>query len=202
MVNSTHQHIGSWYTRIPAADRRVITAMADWLRPINWQLFATLTFPVPRRLETAQSDLKRFVNELEREIRRNICYVAGAERIPGPAGFEVSWHFHLMIASVHELPALQVERAWRRMFGPGKKTLEHPDGDSAVVYPFKPGKLGIEYCLKRMNDCHGDWMSHRLELFHPCAPKSANHKIRRQFWRMQQTESSVAWVGSGHSASN
>src|SRR5690348_6983734 len=109
MTRNREHYKHTWYTRIPEADRRTLAAMAEWLSPVDWQLFATLTFPIPRGLEKAKSNLRLFVNELERDLKGNICYVAGAERIPGLVGVEVSWHFHLIITAIRPLPPSQVE---------------------------------------------------------------------------------------------
>src|SRR5450631_4488134 len=46
--------------------------------------------------------------------------------------------------------------------------------------------LGIQYCLKKMNDCDGDWLFYRLELFHPNIPQSTSHRVKRRKERQQQ----------------
>lgn len=173
-------HRPTWFSRIPESDRHNITAIREWLSPIPWQLFATLTFNRPCGEERALGNFKTFVDTVERELRDVICCVYGIERKPRSVGIEVHWHFHAMMTSNRPIPAQFVETRWRSMYGVGKKTPLHPQGDAAVVLPFEPGKLGIEYCLKQMNTCHGDWDIHRLDRFHPDAPQTQSHKARRQ----------------------
>lgn len=52
---------------------------ARWLRPIPWQLFASLTFPWNVREETAVLKLRQFIDLLEKTYRCNVCCVGGQE---------------------------------------------------------------------------------------------------------------------------
>jgi hypothetical protein len=86
------------------------------------------------------------------------------------------------------IPRTLVENTWRSTVGRGPKRLDVPEGDSVIVKPFDDQKRGIEYCLKLVNDCHGDWRFRWLELFNPKVPnsESMNHRKIRQRRRMAE----------------
>jgi hypothetical protein len=43
-MNHDSYSTAAWYTQIPASDRQTVDAVAKWLAPVPWQLFATFTF--------------------------------------------------------------------------------------------------------------------------------------------------------------
>lgn len=174
-----------WYHLIAEQDRVVVDAAAEWLRPVPWQWFVTLTFPWDVRSETADARLKQWLDIIERSLRTRVCFVAGKERNPRHLGMEVPWHFHLLVTSMVDLPKELLEDNWRRLVsyttrhrkddGPigGSLAAEHVlqavdhKNDSAVVESYSDNRLGPEYCLKSINNCSGDWTFRWIELFNP-----------------------------------
>jgi hypothetical protein len=173
-----------WYQRIPEADRLNLDAITKWLAPVPWQVFVTATFSWNVIAQTAQDRFKHYLNEVELQLRESVCFIAGMERKPAYVGMRVPWHFHALMAANCQIPTRILEDTWRRLNGPGKKDILHPQGDSIEVRPFNDAKLGLAYCLKMKNDCHGDWLFRRLELFNPTIPKTADHRVLRQRRRM------------------
>src|ERR1700710_1098823 len=59
--------------------RQFVESVADWARPIPWQLFVHLTFPWNVRSEAADSKFRAFVNDLEKHLKTRVCFIAGKE---------------------------------------------------------------------------------------------------------------------------
>lgn len=160
----------TWYTRISIEERRVLDATSNWLRQIPWQWFITLTFPWNVGAETAASKLKQWLNTLERQLRTQICYVAGMERKPETHGIEVPWHFHLLVTAQVALPQDLLSDTWEQLVW--RRATRHSEqcegvNAPALVDSYVHHLKGPEYCLKLMNDCNGDWQFRWLELFLP-----------------------------------
>jgi hypothetical protein len=187
-MNRDSYSTAAWYTQIPASDRQVVDAVSRWLAPVPWQLFATFTFPWDVATSTADAYFRRFINDLERALRHNVCFVAGKERKTSSLEAKVSWHFHAALTAHCHIPLSLVEELWRRIAGKGKKTVTHPEGDSIDVRAFDRDRMAIEYCLKSMNHCEGEWRFRWLELFNPNIPWSGamNHRKVRQRKRSDQ----------------
>ena len=149
-------HPEHWYSRISQQDRAQVDALARWLHPVQWQLFVTLTFTWNVSSETADSKLREFLNAVEKDLRTKVCFVAGKERKPNSFGMEVPWHFHLLMTASCMLPPRLIEIHWTNLVGAGPKRQGQKDGDSVVVKLFDKERRGAEYCLKLINDCHGD----------------------------------------------
>jgi hypothetical protein len=94
----------TWYRRIQGSELGTVNALAEWLHPIPWQLFATLTFPWNVTSETADRKLREFINRLEKTLRSRVCHVAARES-ESKTGAAVPWHFHLLLASLETIPA-------------------------------------------------------------------------------------------------
>ena len=193
-VTPTSPLTWDWYSKIPNGDRKVVDATAEWLAPIPWQLFATFTFPWEVNALRADWYFKRVINELEKALRHRICYFAGRERKPRSVGSEVPWHFHVLLAAECPIPAKLVSDTWRSLVGIGNRTLTHPNGDSVDLREFDPDKRGVEYCIKVLNDSHGDWSFRWLELFNIKMPRSGvmNHRKLRQLRRSAAQASSAS----------
>lgn len=71
--NITKPTILHWRDRISVKVRQGVDAVSRWLRPVDWQLFATLTFPWNVRAETADKKLRQLVNLLEKTYRARVC---------------------------------------------------------------------------------------------------------------------------------
>jgi hypothetical protein len=187
-----------WYDRIPEAERQTVDAYAKWLKPIPWQLFATFTHPWNVTSETADRKLRELINALERDLKDSICFVAGKERRSLSAGMSVPWHFHVLMTAHHPIPPDLVENSWRQLVRPHTKLadgLSVADGksvkdDSVVVEPYDTGLRGAEYCLKSINNCHGDWTCRWLREQHPLmkGTNRPSHRSLRQERRSADRE--------------
>jgi hypothetical protein len=173
--------ISDWYDRIPEAERHIVDAYAKWLNPIPWQFFVTLTFPWDATSETADQKLKELLNALERELKNSICFMAGKERKARSAGMNVPWHFHVLMTAQCPIPKDLIEIWWRQLVG-ASGTGGLGKDDSVLVVPYDKNKRGVEYCLKLVNDCNGDWASRWLQLFHPTIKRTSqpDHRTLRQ----------------------
>jgi hypothetical protein len=184
-VGGAHHRNMTWYDRIPLSDRKHVDAIADWLSPIDWQLFVTLTFPWRVCSDTADTTLKEFINRLERSIKGVISYAGGKESKDG-AGYRVGHHFHILMTAKTPIPASLVAKTWRDLVGPGEKTPARPDGDSIELTKFDREKLGVQYCLKRICEADGEWIFRWLGFLNRRIPGPAtmSHKKRRQLRRI------------------
>jgi len=202
-----------WYNLIPERDRQVVDATANWLRPVPWQWFITLTFPWDVRSETADAKLKQWLNLIERTLRTRVCFVAGKESKPRFRGMEVPWHFHLLVTSMVDLPKGLLVDTWKDLVSRAAQhrqdgaiggsfaaedalqAVDHKN-DSAVVESYSDNRLGPEYCLKSINNCSGDWTFRWIELFNPkikqtSYPSHSTIRTRARF-AAQQREISCA----------
>jgi hypothetical protein len=186
MTNPNHY----WLYNLSTRDRQAVKDIAQWLRPVPWQWFVTLTFSGNIREETAAGKLLAFANDLEKFLRKNICFVAGQESKPCMNGFRVPWHFHLLLTSHALISQEAIESAWLKQVGPcsGQGTNQ----ERVRVEPYEANSLGPEYCLKQMNDANGGLHLHRLELFLPDlpGPSKPNHRTLRSARRARQQTAS------------
>jgi hypothetical protein len=174
-----------WYTTLPKRKRRVVDAVAKWLRPVRWQWFISLTFPWKIRSETADMKLQALINSLERHHHAPVGFVAGKESRSRHDGSPVPWHFHLLITSHVPLSGEAIQCFWLDLIGRGLQS--DADillrGEHVMVEPYHAHERGPEYCLKAMNEDTGDWYIHGLERYLPGIPGTArpNHRtVRRQ----------------------
>jgi len=175
-----------WTHNLSTRDWRAVKDVAQWLRPVHWQWFATLTLSGNIREETATHKLRAFANDLERFLRKNICFVAGQESKPCLNGIRVPWHFHLLLASYAHISHEAIVSTWLKQVGlrSGQREIQ----ERVLVEPYMAQSLGPEYCLKAMNDANGIWHTHRLELFLPNLPgiSKPNHRTLRSARRARQ----------------
>jgi hypothetical protein len=176
---------GHWYTTLPRRKRRVLDAVAKWLRPVCWQWFICLTFPWNVRPETADKKLKALIDAIERHHRAIVGMAAGKETRSRHDGSHVPLRFHLLITSRVPISGEAIEALWLGLIRRGLQSEAEilRIGEYAKVEPYQAHERGTEYCLKMMNDGAGDWYLHRLEHFLPGVPGAArpNHRtVRRQ----------------------
>lgn len=158
----------------------MLDATATWLRPVSWQWFVTYTFPWNVRFETGVARFRTAIQRMQADLRNTICFVAGMERLPQRG---VPWHFHALLTAAVPIPQQLVRETWWKLVGRGNRTPAHPEGDSVEVSRYDDERVGPEYCLKRMNDCDGEWIHRRLELFNPNIPPSGSaheDRLRRR----------------------
>ena len=137
----------NWCERLPGPEQATADAIAEWLSPIPWQLFITLTFPWNVTSETADRKLKEFINSLERDLKTRICYAAGRES-QTKAGYSVPWHFHVLLASLEAVPVALVEASWLRLVA--RIHADPGEQDCIDVQPFNSQLRGAEYIVKQI----------------------------------------------------
>jgi hypothetical protein len=183
------EHSG-WYRSIPVSDRIALDAVARWLRPVPWQLFVTLTFPWNVREETAEQKFHVLVDRLERGVRTSVCFVAGKERkADASEARRIPWHYHVLMTSLTSLDPSVIADIWHTLVGRSATDGNaQPASDLVRIKSYVAELGGIEYCLKSMNDCQGDWTFRHLEHFHPRLPGSSRpgHKTIRAGRRFEQ----------------
>lgn len=122
-------------------------AVANWLQPIRWQLFATLEFPWRARPETASRKFAELVDKMERSLRTRVCYVNATET-RSKTGAIVPLHFHAAFTAVRPISHQLVAGIWNASIG--RATSEA--GDLALVEPYDLSRDGIRYITKLMAD--------------------------------------------------
>lgn len=137
-------------------------ALIDWLKPIQWQAIATLTFPRTVGEEAASRTFKWFVNEIERGQRGRVCTVSAMER-RARDGDPVPLHIHASLASLRPLTTQIVSDAWNHAVGRPSSLRS----DLALVEKYDPSRRGIDYVLKQISDPNCHWDVHNVEYFHP-----------------------------------
>ena len=106
-------------------------AWVDLLNRYNWDWFATLTFRSPPTTYTANNRLRRWLNTIQREEKRNIGYYKGMEftRLGVP-------HFHLLMGNLDGVRREKYWGLWFRQNGRGR------------ILPYD-AKLGAGYYLTK-----------------------------------------------------
>jgi hypothetical protein len=122
-------------------------AVANWLRPIQWQLFATLEFPWRARPETAGRKFAELVDKMERSLRTRVCYVNATET-RSKTGSIVPLHFHAAFTAVRPISHQLVAGIWNASVGRAASEA----GDLAQVEPYDLSRDGIRYITKLMAD--------------------------------------------------
>ena len=120
-------------------------AVANWLQPIQWQLFATLEFPWRPRPETAGRKFAELVNTMERSLRTRVCYVNATET-RSKSGTIVPLHFHAAFTAARPIPHKLVAGIWNASVGRAASE----GGDLALVEPYDLSRDGIRYITKLM----------------------------------------------------
>jgi hypothetical protein len=113
-----------------AASRKAVQECSTWLKQVPWQLFCTLTFAWKVSDQQAIAIFKKFIDQLERLLKNNVCHVRGNEkRFSGCGKPACGRHFHVLLASNALMTPAIVERLWTSMAG------QRPDKAGALVEP-------------------------------------------------------------------
>ncbi|WP_263383600.1 hypothetical protein [Granulicella arctica] len=158
-------------------DRRFNESVADWVRPIPWQLFVHLTFPWNVRSETADSKFREFVNDLEKTLKTRVCFIAGKEG-RSKNGPTVPFHFHVAMTAAITIPLDLVKTTWRNLIG--RSNASELKDDSVRVDPWCSHADGLSYLLKQISDADSSWDCNWIGLFHPGPLYSPDWKNERQ----------------------
>jgi len=184
---SSEQIKPDWRQRVSARDRQTSDAVAQWLRPVPWEWFVTLTAPWNLRPETADKKLQQWRNSLEKLSRTNVCFAAARESKSTSYGIRVPCHFHVLLVSQMLLSKETIEFCWLNLISPSLAVRAQAGmrQESVCVERFDMYKRGPEYCFKFINECDGEWFSHRLERFLPNVSGTSrpNHRSVRSHRR-------------------
>jgi len=162
-----------WHDRMQHRDQVAVDAIADWVSPIQWQWFATLTFPWNVRSETADRKFKQFINELERALKTRIGHLIGKEG-SSKSGSPVPWHFHCCLTSLKPIPVSLLNESWGRLVGRTNAVTN----DSLDVQPYNAGLHGVEYITKMIGTLDAEWDFNWLHLFNPAIEYTAKFDHR------------------------
>jgi hypothetical protein len=168
----------TWPQRLSARDHEAVDAIVEWVKPVPWQWFITLTFPWNVSWQTAVRKLRQFARGLEKVTKAKVCFVAGQESRPAQYGMNVPYHFHMLLTGQEILAQEAIVEIWQGLVSWNQPANEARDNFSVAAYDFR--SPGAEYCFKRLND-DGDWHFHNLEHFLPSAPgpRKPNHRTVR-----------------------
>jgi hypothetical protein len=152
------------------------TVTAEWLRPISWQLFATLSFASPHiRYETAVAKFHEMTNTVERAMRTRLGYLYTLER-RSRSGAVVPLHFHAAFVSTRPIEYQLVAGAWA-----GDSLSTHSIQELARLEPYDHDRAGVEYIVKQINDpdCESDFKHLRLFNGSPLSDHMQSREARR-----------------------
>lgn len=159
-------------------------AVADWLQPVPWQLFATLEFPWNAKPETANLKFDRMIDTVERSLRTRVCCVNASET-RSKSGAMVPLHIHAAFTAARPISRQLVAGVW----GEGVGRTNSVGGDLARVEAFNPAMGGIGYIVKLINDPDCEWGFRNVHLFNrniQIAPKTDHASLRSaRRWRAQ-----------------
>lgn len=90
-----------------AGETRLRYAWGEWLGPIPWSHFATLTFAREPTIEGALRQYRRWIRRLEQRAQRKVYSFRVAERSGGGI-----LHYHALILGTDALSAPAIQLAW------------------------------------------------------------------------------------------
>jgi hypothetical protein len=176
-----------WYDNMQSGDRAIADAIAEMVRPIEWQYFVTVEFPWGVRPETADRKFNVLINELERRMKTRIGYVVGKES-RSKSGAAVPLHFHCCLTALKPIDGSQIESIWLRLV---HRTKSHKQ-DVVIVEPYNAARRGVEYIVKMIGTLDADWDFNWLHLFNPaieCTPKFDHRSLRGDLrWQQQAAQ--------------
>jgi hypothetical protein len=163
-----------------ADDLKRVKDYAEWLRPVPWSMFATLTFA--GRVSHAQGNVvfRDFIDKSEKYLKCDIGYVRGDEKRPSGCGKSAcGLHYHAVLACAARIDisiSRSLEVLWQSMAG------KRNDDAGAQIELYDPDQKGLEYVLKGLSKPEATWDIGKLELFLPRTPgeKTTAHKRRHQ----------------------
>jgi hypothetical protein len=165
---------------------------AEWLRTWNWRWWTTLTFSRDVGRDQANALLDDFLGELEAAFHDSLTCMIGQEQktYSGSGKPAVRVHFHLLIGSAVNLPALAIVNWWQLTKFGGSRT----SGASADVRVYDPNRGAVNYLLKFQADPAWDVRFRNLELLSPLTPASAatSSRMRRKLQRCEERRAKAA----------
>ena len=175
--------LNHWYEDMKPRDRVIVDAVAEMVRPIDWQFFVTFEFPWNVRPETADRKFNTLINELERNTKTRIGYLVGKES-RSKSGAVVPWHFHCCLTALKPIDGSQIESIWGRLVHRTKSS----EDDVVRVEPYNAAQRGVEYIVKMIGTLDSEWDFNWLHLFNPAIEYTSkfDHRSLRGDRRWQQ----------------
>jgi hypothetical protein len=163
----------------PRQYRGDLNGYIEWLGPVPWQVWATLTFAW--KVSDAQADrvFAAYVDRVERFLRCPLTYIRGDElRFSGCGKPASPRHYHVLFAAECRLDPRWLAAAWMALAGAGT------NGAGAHVCQYDPNRNALAYTLKLVNRPDGDWSFKNLDLFIGVGNATErNHRARRRMSR-------------------
>jgi len=171
-------------TYTPFRPSTLSRATAEWLRPVPWQLFATLEFPWNASHKTASRLFDSLINKLERFMRTRVCFLRALEN-RSKRGERVPVHIHSALACLRPISPQLVSGIWFASVGrPDSK-----ESDLVEIESFDSSMSGVDYIVKQMGDPDCEWDIRNVHLFNPDVkpePKSDHASLRSdRRWHQQ-----------------
>ena len=165
---------------------------AEWLRTWNWRYWATFTLSRDIGREQGNALLDDCLGELEAAFHDSLTCMIGQEQKTysgsgKPAG---RVHFHLLIGSAVNIPALTIVNWGQLMKFGGNRT----SGAGADVRVYDPNRGAVNFLLKCQADPAWDVRFRNLELLSPLTPASAatSSRMRRKLQRCEERRAKAA----------
>jgi len=174
--------------------RDLQTVAAEWLAPIRWQLFATLSFASSHiRPEAAITKFNEMIETVQRVQSTRLGYIYAMER-RSRSGVIVPLHIHTALVALKPIDCQLVRDAWgvpRRPAADSQAEVEEPQlqtatgTNKALVEAYDPNRAGVEYLFKQIQDPDCECDSHNLEYFNgsPLSDRMQSREARR--WQEQ-----------------
>jgi hypothetical protein len=159
-------------------------AAAEWLNPIDWNLYGHFHMPWAARPEAALSHFKSFLNRLEKEIRSSVGCVYAMEAC-SLAGVSVPVHLHAALVSVKDLTPRRIVDIWAAEVGRTHGSDANLD-KLALIELYDRSKAGIGYITKLIGDptCSVDY--HNVDRFLPGGEKSFDRARSVRRWAAER----------------
>jgi hypothetical protein len=165
---------------------------AEWVRIWNWTWWVTLTFSRDVGRDEANAILDDFLNQLEAAFHDSLtCMIAQEQKTYSGSGKPAGRvHFHLLIGSAVNLPALAIVNWWQLTKFGGSRT----SGAGADVKVYDSNRGAVNYLLKFQADPTWDLRYRNLELLSPSMPASAAtcSRMRRNLQRCEERRAKAA----------
>jgi hypothetical protein len=165
---------------------------AEWLRTWKWRYWATLTSSRDIGRDQGNALLGECLGELEAAFHDSLtCMIAQEQKTYSGSGKPAGRvHFHLLIGSAVNIPALAIVNWWQLPKFGGSRT----SGAGADVRVYDPNRGAANYLLKFQSDPAWDLRFRNLELLSPLTPASTatSSRMRRKLQRCKERRAEAA----------
>lgn len=109
-------------------DKRVIRAMAEWLRPYDWRWFCTMHF----RYRVSVYSAKKCASNFIKNISDSTNYYLAVER----SKYGEQMHIHILLGYIEGFDASDIRKEWVKRYGYAR-ILSYDKKRGAVYYVAK-----------------------------------------------------------------